>query len=280
MLEQLNQINERPQLWGHYTAEELWTDEYTSRQMLNYHLAEDLDISSRNREFLERSANWIVEKFDLNPEKTVADFGCGPGLYTSVFAKAGAKVTGIDFNKVAIQYAKEKAVEANLNIDYNVANYLAFDPESKFDLITMIFCDFCALNPEQRKTMLLKYKDALNKDGRLLFDVCSLKAYNDKTEAATYEKNSLFGFWSPDDYFGFLNTFKYDEETVVLDKHTIIQENQTKVIYNWLKHYSVEEISKELEEAGLEVEEVFSNVAGDEYSDDAMEICIVAKSRS
>ena len=76
MLEQLNKINERPQLWGHYTAEELWTDEYTSKQMLNYHLAEDLDISSRNKKFLERSANWIVEKFNLNADKAVADFGC------------------------------------------------------------------------------------------------------------------------------------------------------------------------------------------------------------
>ena len=103
MLELLKQINERPRLWGHYTAEELWTDEYTSKQMLNYHLADDLDISSRNKKFLERSANWIVKKFDLNSEKAVADFGCGPGLYTSVFAKSGASVTGIDFNEVAIE---------------------------------------------------------------------------------------------------------------------------------------------------------------------------------
>ena len=85
--------------------------------MLNYHLAEDLDISSRNKKFLERSANWIVEKFKLNAEKTVTDFGCGPGLYTSVFAKTGAKVTGIDFNQVAINYAKEKSAKENLNID-------------------------------------------------------------------------------------------------------------------------------------------------------------------
>ncbi len=280
MLEQLNQINERPRLWGHYTAEELWTDEYTSQQMLNYHLAEDLDISSRNKKFLERSANWIVEKFNLNADKAVADFGCGPGLYTSVFAKAGAKVTGIDFNEVAINYAKEKAAEAKLKIDYQVANYLEYKTKSKFDLITLIFCDFCALNPEQRHTMLKKFKNALKEGGRIILDVFSLNTYNNKSEVASYEKNSLFGFWSPKDYYGFLNTFKYDEEKVVLDKHTIIKENETKVIYNWLKHYSLEEINKELKEAGLEVEEVFSNVAGDKYTEDAMEICVIAKPKS
>lgn len=277
MLKALNKINERPQLWGHYTAEELWTDEYTSQQMLNYHLAEDLDISSRNKKFLERSANWIVNKFKLNTNKEVADFGCGPGLYTSVFAKTGSKVTGIDFNEVAINYAKEKATEVNLKIDYSVTNYLEYKAKSKYDLITLIFCDFCALNPEQRKVMLKKFKNALNKDGKILLDVFSLNTYNNKNEVASYEKNSLFGFWSARDYYGFLNTFKYDEEKVVLDKHTIIQENETKVIYNWLKHYSVEELTKELEEIGLEVEEVFSNVAGDDYTEDAMEICVIAK---
>jgi 2-polyprenyl-3-methyl-5-hydroxy-6-metoxy-1,4-benzoquinol methylase len=277
MLEILKHINERPTLWGHYTADELWTDEYTSKQMLQYHLAEDLDISSRNKKFLERSAKWIVEKFDLNSAKTVADFGCGPGLYTSVLVKSGAAVTGIDFNEVAINYAKEKAIEKNLKIDYSVANYLEYETKLKFDLITLIFCDFCALNPEQRQTMLKKFREALHENGRLLLDVFSLNTYNNKNELATYEKNSLFGFWSPNEYYGFLNTFKYDEEKVVLDKHTIIEEKKTKVIYNWLKHYSLEEITRELEEAGFMVEEVFSNVAGDKYNEDSLEIAIVAK---
>ena len=280
MLEQLKQINEKPILWGHYTADELWTDEYTSQQMLNYHLAEDLDISSRNKKLLERSANWIVEKFNLNAESSVVDFGCGPGLYTSVFAKTGAKVTGIDFNEVAINYAKEKSAKENLNIDYSVANYLEYSTKAKFDLITMIFCDLCALNPEQRQTMLRKYFDALNKDGRLLLDVFSLNTYNNKKEVAIYEKNQLFGFWSPNEYYGFLNTFKYEEDKVVLDKHTIIEENKTKVIYNWLKHYSVEEITNELKEAGFIVEEVYTNVAGDDYNEDSLEIAVVAKRKN
>ena len=35
-------------------------------------------------------------------------------------------------------------------------------------------------------------------------------------EIASYEKNQLFGFWSPNEYYGFLNTFKYEEDKVVL----------------------------------------------------------------
>ena len=123
-------------------------------------------------------------------------------------------------------------------------------------------------------------KSLCNTQGRLLLDVFSLKTYNNKEEIATYEKNQLFGFWSPNEYYGFLNTFKYEEDKVVLDKHTIIEENKTKVIYNWLKHYSVEEITRELKEAGLIVEEVYTNVAGDEYNEDSLEIAVVAKRKN
>lgn len=93
-------------------------------------------------------------------------------------------------------------------------------------------------------------------------------------------KFPLLGFWSPEDYYGFVNTFKYNDEKVVLDKHTIIQPDKTKVIYNWLQHYSVEHITRELEEAGLVVEEVYNNVAGDEFTEESTEICIIARSGS
>ena len=74
----------------------------------------------------------------------------GPGLYTSSFAKRGkAKVTGIDFSSNSIKYARQTAEKEELKIDYICQNYLEFNTDKKFDLITMIMCDFCALSPEQ-----------------------------------------------------------------------------------------------------------------------------------
>jgi hypothetical protein len=35
-----------------------WTDEHTSQMMLEYHLDESVDLSSRNKEFIERSVKW------------------------------------------------------------------------------------------------------------------------------------------------------------------------------------------------------------------------------
>ena len=78
MFEELEKINTRPEPFEFYTADELWTDEHTSKQMLSFHLSEDNDISSRNGAFIERSVEWIVSHFNVGAGTKVADFGCGP----------------------------------------------------------------------------------------------------------------------------------------------------------------------------------------------------------
>jgi hypothetical protein len=57
MFKNLEEINKRPRPFQFYTAEELWTDEHTSRKMLEYHLNESVDLSSRNSGFIERSVD-------------------------------------------------------------------------------------------------------------------------------------------------------------------------------------------------------------------------------
>lgn len=83
----------------YYTANELWTDEYTSQKMLEYHLDENINASSRNKIFIDNSVKWIIANFGIDCNSSVCDFGCGPGLYTSQFAEKGASVTGIDFSE-------------------------------------------------------------------------------------------------------------------------------------------------------------------------------------
>ena len=277
MFKELKEINSRPTPFQFYTADDLWTDEYTSKQMLSYHLNESLDVSSRNKDFIERSEKWIASHFDINDKTEIADFGCGPGLYTIRMADRGAKVTGIDFSENSIKYAKKVADEKDLDITYVVKNYLDFETTDSFDLITMIMCDFCALSPAQRKIMLSKFHSILKPGGSVLLDVYSLKSFNQKEESVTYEKNQLYGFWSPDEYYGFVNTFKYEKEKVILDKYTIIEDSRKRVVYNWLQYFSKESLIREFEDNGLKVEEVFSDIAGKTFDSESIEIAVIAK---
>ncbi len=280
MFNNLKAINERPKPFQYYTAAELWTDEHTSKKMLDYHLNEEIDVSSRNARFINRSVSWIIEKFNLNNKSNVLDFGCGPGLYTNRFAERGINVTGVDFSKRSIEYAAQIASSKNLKVNYIHKNYLEYETQDRFDLITMIMCDYCALSPEQRGIMLNKFKELLKPSGNVLLDVYSLKSYNQREEIAAYEFNHLNNFWSPEDYYCFVNTFKYCDEKIILDKYTIIEKAQTRVIYNWLQYYSVETLRREFEDNGLEVLEFYSDVCGLPYDAESLEFAVVARQKN
>lgn len=277
MFKELEKINSRPEPFKYYTADELWTNEHTSKQMLAYHLNESIDVSSRKAEFIGRSVEWIVSHFGIDGDSEIADFGCGPGLYASRLAEKGAKVIGIDFSENSIRYAKEIAEKQGLKIDYIHANYLEYETGKRFDLIIMIMCDFCALSPDQRKIMLTKFHSLLKTGGSVLLDVYSLNSFNQKEESATYELNQLNGFWSPEDYYCFVNTFKYEEAKVTLDKYTIIEGSRTRTVYNWLQYFSTESLEKEFVDCGFTVDKFYSDVAGSPFNPESPEIAIVAK---
>jgi len=272
----LEEINSRPAPFQFYTAEELWTDEHTSKKMLEYHLNESVDLSSRNKDFITRSVKWIVSHFGVDADTSIADFGCGPGLYTTAFAQHNADVTGIDFSERSIRYAQKIAEQKDLDIAYHLQNYLEFETDKRFDLITMIFCDYCALSRSQRKTLLVKFHRFLKPGGSVLLDVHSLNTFNNRDEVATYELNQLDGFWSPETYYGFLNIFKYDEEKVTLDKYSIIEKARIRVVYNWLQYFSQDSLRKEFEESGFEAREFYSDVAGSAFSSESPDMAIVA----
>ena len=277
MFEQLEEINKRPEPFEFYTADELWTDEHTSERMLSFHLNGDIDVSSRNAEFINRSVEWIVSHFSVGEGTKIADFGCGPGLYAAKLAKSHAGVTGIDFSKRSISYAQEVSAREQLNIHYINQNYLEFETDDRFNLILMIMCDFCALSPAQRKKMLGKFHTLLEIGGYVILDVYSLNAFEEREEIAKYETGILNGFWSPNKYYGFQNTFKYDREKVILDKFTIVESDRTRTIYNWLQYFSPEDLEREFVESGFSIEGLYSDVAGTPYNRDSSEFAVIAK---
>jgi len=277
IFEQLDRINVRPRPFEFYTASDLWTDEHTSEKMLAYHLNEDIDVSSRNARFIKRSVDWIASHFNVGAGTKIADFGCGPGLYTTRFAQRQADVTGIDFSKRSIGYAQEVATREGLSIHYVNENYLEFETGNRFQLVLMIMCDFCALSPMQRRLMLNKFYTILEPGGSVLLDVYSLTAFNEREETSMYGANLLDGLWSSNKYYGFLNTFKYEREKVVLDKYTLIEEAHTRTAYNWLQYFSPETLEREFVECGFGVEKLYADVAGSPFLSESKEFAVVAK---
>lgn len=277
MYNALQAINERPAPFAFYTAEELWTDEYTSEQMLNFHLNGEVDLSSYNSGLINRAIHWMTSRFEIGPGKTVIDFGCGPGLYTLRLARTGASVIGIDFSTRSLAYAKDAALKEGLTIEYVEQNYLAYETGAKADLILMIMRDFCVLDPGQRQRMLRKFASILKPGGCVLLDVDSFASFDAREECATYGPQQLDGFWSNQPYYGFLNTFKYEKEKLVLDKYVVVEPDRQRTICNWMQCFSPDTLAEECTAAGLTMDSLHGSIAGDEYDPDATSFAAILR---
>ena len=270
----LERINERPALYSRYTADALWTSPDISEMLLRFHLDGEVDVASRRTGFIEASADWIAATFGLAPGRRVIDLGCGPGLYTNRLARTGASVSGVDFSARSIEHARAAAAGEGLTVEYLLGDYLAIDLEPGYDLALMIMCDYCALSPSQRRRLLERVGEILAPGGAFLFDVYSLAAFETWEEQVAYGPGLMDGFWSAQPYYGFLNTFRYEAERVVLEKYAIVEAAGMREYLNWFAHYDVASLTAEVEAVGLQVSAVHGDVAGAAFDANTPEFAV------
>lgn len=277
LVELLDRLCARPRPFATGTAADLWTDEHVSARMLAFHLDGTSDTSSRSFAFIDRSVEWITSRFHVGTGTRIADFGCGPGLYCTRFARRGAEVLGIDFSSRSIEHARRSAQAEGLSVRYVEADYLQFVTDERFDLVLMIMCDICVLSPAQRERMLNTFREILRPGGAVLLDAYSLHAFETRKEASSFGANLMDGFWSPKRYFGFHETLRYEGEKVVLDKYTIVESDRVRSVHNWLQYFDPEALRADFARAGFAQTELLGDVAGAGFDASADEFAIVAR---
>ena len=109
MFSELKKYAVKPPLYAPGTNN-LWDDEYISKGMLAAHLDPNGDAATRNHRFVDQSVSWIAEIAPPSRYKFLLDLGCGPG-YMRTVQQAGYAVTGVDFSRRSIAYAKANAGE-------------------------------------------------------------------------------------------------------------------------------------------------------------------------
>ena len=277
MFNELHTLIERPEPFSINTRAQLWTTPYIANNMLEVHLNPHVNAASRKKTFLTRSTQFITERFGLDQNTSVIDFGCGPGLYTQEFAKTGADVTGLDFSATSLAYGKNKAIQENLKINYIQTDYLKFKATRKYDLATLIYCDYGAIAYDDRKKLLEVMKDSLKENGRLILDVDSMARFQTKEEAGYFGYSAEPSFLSEEASFQFNKTYRYEDVLVFLEHITIVTKLKTEHIYNWMQCFTKESLEEELRNNGFMIESCYSNIAGDPYTDTSEEIAVVCR---
>ncbi|NYV73839.1 cyclopropane-fatty-acyl-phospholipid synthase family protein [Streptomyces sp. UH6] len=280
MYEELAAINARPAVYAEVTTPDLWTDPHISERMLRAHLDPHVDLSSYRAEYVERIVAWIINRFGVGTGLRVADFGCGPGLYTTRLARTGASVTGLDLSSRSLDHATSLARAEGLSVRHLRQDYLTYRDDARYDLIILVMRDYGALPPNGRQALLRTVREHLDAGGSFVFDVDSASAFAHVREQATYAPSLMDGFWSARPYFGFHNTYRYEREHVSLDKYEIFQADGRKTYFNWVRYFTPQELIGELKEAGFADVDVLGDLTGSPYDSTAPQFAAVATTAS
>jgi SAM-dependent methyltransferase len=277
--ELLRGIATRPAPFSRSTITTLWTDPHLSAQMLRCHLDPEVDAASRPHAFIERSVAWLSDAFEVGRGRRVLDLGCGPGLYANGLARAGAHVTGVDLSAGSLDHARATADAEGLDVAYVEGDYLGDQvlPTGPFDLALLIYCDYGAIGPEDRRRLLGNVRSRLPSGGALVLDVHALPRLATISPGTIVSWAPSGGFWAPGPYVEVHSVFVYEDAGLVLERHDIVEPDRHWTIFDWAQHVDPVGLTRELEAAGFRVDAVLGDVAGARYDPAGETIAVVAR---
>jgi SAM-dependent methyltransferase len=273
----LIQLSQKPSLYDHGTSV-MWTDPYISKQLLNCHIDPNNDTASRSEKKIDLIVRWILSHI-AKENICVLDLGCGPGLYAEKFAERGHTVTGIDFSENSIRYAKSSTRKIGSNIKYHCMNYLDMKYDDQFDLVILIYLDFCVLKPLERATVLRNINKSLKKGGLFIFDVVNAKNIDEKVIKQSWEVVPR-GFWKDEPYLVLNKGYHYPENNVLLNQHVVVDGNGNINTYLfWSTYYEYEDIKPIMTAANFSRITKHENVLppGDSWNGDNVTFYIAEK---
>ena len=186
-------------------------------------------------------------------------------------------MTGIDYSKRSIRYAKEYAASNKLEIEYIYKDYRTIDYISAFDLVALIYCDFGVLSEQDRDLLLRRIHNAMKPAGHFVFDVHTPTYHDSIREQKTWTSEEK-GFWRPIPYLLLTEKIKYPKQSVLLTQYFVFDNYSNFDIYRiWDHAYTKDSISKALSDARFNDMQFYGDITGREYSDNSETMGIIAR---
>lgn len=274
MNEKLLSYLTKPELYANSTAK-FWDDEHISKGMLEAHLNSEFEGASRRHQFVDQSVDWITHIAPSAQYIKLLDLGCGPGLYTERFYNAGYQVTGIDYSTRSLEYANHIAEKNGYSISYQYQNYLDIEYVEEFDVITLIYCDFCVLSDVNRKKLLEKIYRTLKPNGKFIVDVNTTNLYEGREDTREWYYSDC-DFWSDKPHLCLDAFVRYDDSNTMLHQAIIVTESLINCYYIWDHTFTKNELESDLNQAGFLKIDFYGDIAGAEYKTEGSTMCAVA----
>lgn len=272
MYERLTAFLKAPALWER-SAAPFWDDDHISKGMLAAHLNPAIDAASRRADTIERSVRWLASL--IRPPAKWLDLGCGPGLYTSRLSDLGFSMTGVDYSRRSIAFAKAHDGKTT----YRLQNYLDLDDRGIYDAVTLIYCDYAALTLPERQRLLARVYRALRPGGLFVFDVFTDAHFKKLEDASRWTLWEHGGFFSGQPHILMDAAYRYEHDTVRANRHTVIAADHITDHIIWDSAFTLQRLTAEITPAGFAVRAACDDICASPYTGAADTLCVVAEKR-
>lgn len=223
--------------------------------------------------------NYLVEllnKYGVN-EGLILELGCGTGSVTRRMAAKGYNMIGIDNSEDMLAIARDVSEDASDNILYLLQDMTEFELYGTVNAIISI-CD--CMNYILAENELLKVfklaNNYLEKDGIFIFDMNTEYKYKEILDDNVIAENRDEGS------FIWENTYYEDDKINEYNLTLYIKDNEDNK-YNrfeethYQKAYSVENVIRLIEEAGMKFIKVYDAFTFEEPNENSERVYFVAK---
>jgi len=192
-LKQLGAADHPPKPWTD-GSQIPWHEDDFSQRMLDVHLDDSTHMASRSRDVIHQHIDWLLGYLNCptvqsqpphqDPDQrasspVILDIGCGPGFYNHELARRGMASVGFDFAPAPLAWARQKALEENLDCRFIHADLTDLPPDfaqqvspkSGFvDAITFWFGEFHSFQPDTVAEFLPQLVKLLKPGGIFLLE--------------------------------------------------------------------------------------------------------------
>jgi len=200
-----------------------WNDPDFSARMLREHLDEAHGAASRVTSERQLQLHWLWSTLGLQPGMQVCDLTCGPGLYSVELAKAGCRVTGVDFAPAAVAYARELMVREGVADQCTIleADVRTVDlPVSTFNAVLFIYGQLAVFTKAEAQALLAKAAQLLKPGGALVLELLNPERV-DKTTSNWWFTDDT-GLWGDSPFLHLGERFWDEEEQVAYERFHIL----------------------------------------------------------
>jgi SAM-dependent methyltransferase len=241
-----------------------WSDPEFSERMLREHLSQQHDAASRRFQKVSAHVAWIHRELLGERPARVLDLCCGPGLYTSRFARLGHECVGIDYGPASIAFAVRLAQEEKLRCIYLQEDVREARYGAGYALAMLVYGEFNTFRPADARRILLKAHAALEQGGALLLEPKRADAirraansgsrWHSVSEGLFSDRPHLYleeQFWDEQSRTHTTRYYIVDAATGEVDAHASTQQA-----------YSQDELSELLSECGYHEIQFYSSLMG------------------